>query len=283
VRGVLYAVNLTSKDAFRGSLTLIRRQARLAASHAAQYLRDGGARPARLSREEAARFIALQQAHINGTLNQLSRQKPSSPPPTTMKIVSPPRQRQEPARQVPTPPSARSAVIPSADGEDPASPRRVNPRPADAPATLQPADAPAQPFPSSRLLDPRDLDELAVVAADPPARRDPPIPPPLRPSRPAPTPQRVRAVPGSPPAEPVRQHVRAAVPARPALKKNQLSSPPRRDSAKEPPRQKHADPGRLEPQFPLELGMALGLIIRGLHGYVDAVERRRANQPYGPF
>lgn len=133
VRGVIYAEKVKGQT-FAGALKMIRRQARGAASLAAEYLKHGGAPPERLSPEQARRFVELQRAHIEGALSKLALE-PTQSRKKGPRVISDKRTETSPRR-----PDA--PFSPLVDGEEPALPKGGYPEPEDAPAVPLPADAP---------------------------------------------------------------------------------------------------------------------------------------------
>jgi hypothetical protein len=73
VRGLLFTLTLTNRSDFASAKRMTRKSARLAARFAFSYLSNGGTAPPRPSREEARRFVAVQNAQIQGTLRTLER------------------------------------------------------------------------------------------------------------------------------------------------------------------------------------------------------------------
>ena len=73
MRGLLFTLTLTNRSDFASAKRMTRKSARQAARFAFSYLSNGGTAPPRPSREEARRFVAVQNAQIRGTLRALER------------------------------------------------------------------------------------------------------------------------------------------------------------------------------------------------------------------
>jgi hypothetical protein len=73
LRGLLFSLTLTNRSDFAAAQRMTRKSVRLAARFALSYLSNGGTAPPRQSREEARRFVAVQNAQIRGTLLTLAR------------------------------------------------------------------------------------------------------------------------------------------------------------------------------------------------------------------